>query len=242
MNISVKKGTAIGGIKGVPIRQGSVTEIPDIVLAATGPTMSPEEAKKAAAEKAMEAEMAKIATEVDAAIAANNLDLAIAKFNEATAKIPDCAQCYVRIGELYVKKSQLDEAEKAYLKAIELDPAEADAYNALVGIYNQQKKFEAASKMSEKVNSLAGAGGGNAEASFNAGAIAFNQNKVAEAKPHLMKAIELKPDLAEAHYLLGMVLINENKLPEAKKSLAEYLKLAPTGPNAVTAKAILDSP
>ena len=39
-----------------------------------------------------------------------------------------------------------------------------------------------------------------------------------------------------------MVLINEGKVPEAKKSLAEYLKLAPTGPNAATAKAIIDTP
>ncbi len=39
-----------------------------------------------------------------------------------------------------------------------------------------------------------------------------------------------------------MVLINEGKVAEAKKSLAEYLKLAPTGPNAATAKAIIDTP
>jgi tetratricopeptide (TPR) repeat protein len=244
MTISVRKDKMVGGIKGVPIRQGSVVEIPDIVIAAAAPVMSAEDKAKFEAEKARDAELAKIAADVNAAIAANDLDLAISKFNEAATKIPQCAQCYVRMGELYQKKSQLDQAEKAYLQALEFNPSEGDAMNALVGIYNQQKKFEQAGKMSEKLGSLSGAagGGGNAESSLNAGIIAFNQNKIAEAKPHLMKAIELKPDLAEAHYLLGMVLLNENKIPEAKKSLAEYLKLAPNGPNAALAKTIIDTP
>jgi cytochrome c-type biogenesis protein CcmH/NrfG len=249
MNITAKKGDAVGGIKGVPVRQGSVVEIPDIMIVAAGPVVSPEEAARIAAEKAMEAELAKMAAELEAAIAANDLDLAITKFTEAAAKIPQCATCYVRIGELHMKKARLDDAEKAYLQAIAFDPTEADAYSALVNIYNQQKKYEAAAKMNEKVTALAatagggggGGAGGNAEASYNQGALLFNQNKILDAKPHLLKAIELKPDLAEAHYLLGMVLINENKLPEAKKSLSEYLKLAPTGPNAATAKAIVDS-
>ena len=244
MDITAKKGTAIGGIKGVPIRQGSVMEIPNIVITEARAPVSPEEAKRAAEEKAMKAELEKMAAEVNAAIAANDFDTAIAKYTEATTKLPQCAMCFVQIGNLNMKKNQLDNAEKAYLQAIAFDAENSEAYSALVNIYNQQKKYDQAAKMSEKINALAAAsgGGGNAEAEFNMGAIAFNQNKIAEAKPHLEKAIQLKPDLAEAHYLYAMVLINENKVPEAKKELAEYLKLAPTGPNAATAKAIIDSP
>jgi tetratricopeptide (TPR) repeat protein len=143
-----------------------------------------------------------------------------------------------------MKKDRVAEAEKAYLAAIKIDDENAEAYNALTNIYNAQRKFDEAAKMSAKFNALAATagGGGNAESLFNQGAIAFNQGKVAEAKPFLEKAIAMKPDLAEAHYLYGMVLINENKVAEAKKSMAEYLKLAPTGPNAATAKAILDTP
>jgi hypothetical protein len=36
-------------------------------------------------------------------------------------------------------------------------------------------------------------------------------------------------------------LVSQNKLPEAKPNFQTYLKLAPDGPNAATAKAILDS-
>ena len=51
----------------------------------------------------------------------------------------------------------------------------------------------------------------------------------------------MDPKMAEAYYQLGMTQVNQNKLPEAKASLQQYLKLAPRGPNAATAKAIVDS-
>ena len=38
-----------------------------------------------------------------------------------------------------------------------------------------------------------------------------------------------------------MTLVNQNKIPAAKPNLEMYLKLAPDGPNAATAKAILDT-
>jgi tetratricopeptide (TPR) repeat protein len=243
-NVRVRKGNMEGGINGVRVPFNNVLELPPIVIQPAAPPMDAATKARLEAEKAMKAHLAKMGAELDAAIAAGDLDTAIAKFVEAAAAIPNCGGCYARIGDLYQKKKQPEEAEKAYLKAIEIDPDFAEAYSALAGIYNQQKKYEQAAKMVEKVNSISGSAGAgeNAEALFNQGAIAFNQNKIAAAKPYLQKAIQLKPDLAEAHYLYGMVLINEGNIAEAKKSMAEYLRLAPTGPNAPTAKAIVDTP
>lgn len=255
MTVSVKKGNLTGGMKGVPIRQGSVMEIPNITVSVS---VSSADAAKAAAAKAQAAEMAKIATEVNAAVAANDYGLAITKYQEAIAKVPDCAQCYARIGDMYMKQSKQDDAEKAYLKATELDGGMADAYSSLAAIYNQQKKYDQAAKMTEKVNSLASAMGmgGDATAEFSAGAIAVNMQltaeregkadvaaqKMSEAMAHFQKAIQLKPDMADAYYELGMLYVKQNKIPEAKKALAEYVRLAPTGANAEMAKAIATMP
>ncbi len=243
-NIRVKKDDLEGGINNVRVQFNGVLELPPIVITKAAPPMDAAAKARMDAEKAQQALIAKISAEVDTAIAAGDIDLAITKFTEGAAALPNCAVCYVRIGDLHMKKARTAEAEQAYLKAISFDEHNADAYNALTNIYNSQRKFDEAAKMSAKFNALANSAGGgdNAESLFNQGAIAFNQNKIAEAKPFLEKAIALKPDLAEAHYLYGMVLINEGKVPEAKKSLAEYLKLAPTGPNAPTAKAIIDTP
>jgi tetratricopeptide (TPR) repeat protein len=240
-NIRVKKGDLEGGINNVRVQFNGVLELPPIVIT---PVIDPATKARMDAERAQQAAIAKATAEVEAAIKTGDLDLAITKYTEAAAALPGCAVCFVRIGELQMKKERLPEAEKAYLEAVKIDDENAEAYNALTNIYNSQRKFDEAAKMSAKFNALAASsgGGGNAESLFNQGAIAFNQNKIAEAKPFLEKAIALKPDLAEAHYLYGMVLINEGKVAEAKKSLAEYLKLAPSGPNAATAKAIIDTP
>jgi TolA-binding protein len=47
--------------------------------------------------------------------------------------------------------------------------------------------------------------------------------------------------MAEAHYYYGMCLVNEGNVADAKTALQKYLQLAPNGPNAATAKSILDS-
>ena len=256
MNISVKKGNLAGGMKGVPVRQGSIMEIPTITISAAAAPVD-------AARKAMEAEMTKVAAEVNAAIAANDYPTAITKFEELAAKVPNCALCYDRIGDLYMKQSKWPEAEKALQKAIELDANDRDAYGMLVTVYNQQKKYDEASKANDKANALAAGplgmaapGGGDANSSFSAGAIAVNMQmaaekegkadvaaaKMKEAMAHFERAIQLKPDMAEAYYELGMLYVKQNKIPEAKKALAEYVKLAPTGPNAEMAKAIASMP
>ena len=257
MNITVTKDNMTGGIKGVPIRQGSITEMPEpIVIAAAAPKVSPEEAKRAAEAKALEAAIAKIRSEVDAAVAANDFDGAIAKYNEAATTIPNCAQCYIAIGDLQMKKKALPEAEKAYLQAVSIDPGLVVAYSALAGIYNQQKNYAKAAEMTTKISSLSASSGGDAPSEFSAGAIAVNmmvaaeregkaddaKAKMTEAMTHFQKAIQLKPDMAEAYWELGMLYVKQNNVPEAKKALAKYLELAPTGPNAETAKAIASMP
>jgi tetratricopeptide (TPR) repeat protein len=243
-NIRIKKDNLEGGINGVRIKFNSVLELPPIVLRAAAPPMDAATKARLEAEKAMQETLTKMGAAVDAAIAAGDLDGAISKFHEAAAVVPNCGACYARIGDLYQKKNDLAQAEKAYLRSIEFDPENTEALSALGNIYNTQRRFDDAAKMNARVAAIAGktGGGESAEALFNQGAIAFNQNKIADAKPFLSKALALKPDLAEAHYLYGMVLINEGNVAEAKKSLAEYLRLAPTGPNAPTAKAIIDTP
>lgn len=249
-NVTVKKGTLVGGMTGIPVRGGAVMPIPDIVLA---PPRTAASDAKAAIDKEMQA----IAAQVNAAVAANDFDLAITKYTEAAGKIAGCALCYTRIGDLYIKKDNQAEAEKAYLKAIETDANYADAYAALGSLYNIQKKYEDAGKMAAKAASLAPAsGGGDPVAEYSAGAISVNlmvaaeregkadvaAAKMTEAMAHFQKAIQLNPEMADAHYELGMLYVKQNKIPEAKKALAEYVRISPTGPNAEMAKAIATMP
>ena len=260
--VSGRKDKLIGSRKdAVTVRANDMSDIGDLKLHIG----TPEELKKVTAEDAAEVakkneKVAKFNTTLDAATkarAAGDFDGAIAKYNEVAALDPTCGNCYVNIGNIYLDdKKDPDNAEKAYLKAIEINDASgstADAttkagpYAKLAEIYNKARKFDEAAKMSAKANEIQesaagpGGGGGNATSLYNQGVSLWNANKFPEAEAAFAKAVKLDPKMAEAYYQLGMTQVNQNKLPEAKTSLQQYLKLAPTGPNAGTAKAIVDS-
>ena len=180
---------------------------------------------------------------------AGSFDEAIAKFTEAAAMVPPpgCYDCQYNIGYNYMQKKDYDQAEAAYLKAIEMKNNYVDAYNGLATVYNAQKKFDKAGEASQKASEMAAAAGpgsggsGGVDAEYNQGVIAWNAGKIPEAAEHFQKVIFMKPDHADAHYQLGMAFVNQNKLPEAVPMFEKYLELAPTGQFAATAKGILSS-
>ncbi len=188
--------------------------------------------------------MAAMQAEFDTAVAsiATDPDGAIARLTNVASQVPDCAICYTRIGDAYMKKNDEAAAEAAYKKAIELDPALADSYSQLAVLYNQQKKFDEASAMSAKANELraASATGLDPADVYNQGIIYWNAGgKAAEAKAQFEKAIQLDPKMADAHYWLGMANLNLGQLPDAVKAFEAYLKVAPDGQHAEMAKGIL---
>jgi tetratricopeptide (TPR) repeat protein len=218
--------------------------VPDIVLQtpesrAAGRKMVSMSAEAAAALAKKQAETDKLLGEVNAAITAGNDDEAIAKLNLLVAAEPSCASCFTKMGELYTKKNDLASAETAFLKAIELDATQARPYSALASLYNQQRKFDEATKMGAKAQELMGAGAADAATVFNQGVIFWNQSKVTEAKEQWAKAIAIDPTMADAHYWLGMASLSQAKTADARAAFTEYLKLAPTGQHADTAKQIL---
>lgn len=240
--ISAKKGDLVGRITHQTVDLGGVKSVPDIVVK-SGTLDKVENLSAAETEKRNKenTELKKTFDEANAALASNNYDEAITKLTALTDKLKTCGACYVRLGDVYIKKQDYDNAEKAFLKAIEVDPKSAESYSALANIYNQQKKFDDAVKMSTKANELSASSptGGDPTTVFNQGIIFWNQSKIPEAKAQFEKAIQLNPRLADAQYWYGMALVNEGKMADAKKPFEEYLKLAPTGQYAETAKAIL---
>ena len=144
--------------------------------------------------------------------------------------MPTCGECYLNLGNAYVQKKSLPEAEAAYKKSIEIKES-ADAYNGLVRIYNEQKKFDLAAEAGGKAAALSATagGGGNPEAMYNNGVVLFNAGKFAEAKTQFEAASKADPSMALAHYYLGMANLNGGDLAGAAAAFEAYLKLDPEG-------------
>ena len=246
-NLTAKKGKLVGTAPNVKVVFGEMTRVPDIVLREPGAAGA---AKPASAgmssgdvEKAnkRQAELKALFDKSSAAIEAGNFDEAITGLEAMIKEIPTCAACYARVGDVYVKKNDMANAEKSYLKAIEIDAKLAGPYGALASIYNQQKKLDEASKMSAKALELMEAGGaaatpGRCSTRASSSGIRARFPKPRRCSRRPPSSIRSSPTRTTGS---GMAYVNEGKMADAKAPFQEYLKLAPTGQYADTAKAIL---
>lgn len=219
------------------VKLGIETKDVNFSLAPGGGKMSDEAAKKEAERiAALQAAFAEGATLTNA----GKNDEAIAKFNEVLAIHPKCGECYNNLGSIHSRKQDWPKAEEAYKQAIAIKPDLVDAYNGLANVYNAQKKFAEAQAISAEGAkhgaATPGATGGNADALYNQGVIAWNGNDFPKAQELFQAAVKANDKHAESHFMLGQVYLNTGKLPEAAKEFESYLKIAPTGPNAEKAK------
>jgi tetratricopeptide (TPR) repeat protein len=65
------------------------------------------------------------------------LDNALKEYREASGKLP---VAYLYMGNVFLQKNELGEAESYYKKAIEKDPKNADSYNNLAWLYYEKRE------------------------------------------------------------------------------------------------------
>lgn len=143
------------------------------------------------------------------------------------------------------KETSLTAAAENYLKALELQPADAGLHNNYGLVLAAQKKIPEARAELEKAVSLEPAGGG--KYMFNLGAVLINTGQTDPAVEAFRKATELDPKYAPAWFqycsaLSGkMTLQGDKPVPPAgmKEACEKYLELDPNGPNVEAAKGLL---
>jgi tetratricopeptide (TPR) repeat protein len=155
------------------------------------------------------------------------------------------------------KTKMATDATEAYQKAIELcnsaKPAPsckdvASYHNNLGQALASNGKTPEAVAEYEKAAQLNPAGAG--QYYFNEGAILTNTGKTDEANAAFDKAIAADPNRADAYYQKGVNMLakatfdKEGKMippPGTKENIQKYLDLQPTGPNAESAKQLLEA-
>ena len=110
--LTAVKGDLTGQLKGVRVMIGEMTTVADITIKAGGvktgeaANLSNDEIEK---RNKKQAELEQLFTDANAAIEAGNFDEAITKLTQMTTEVPKCAPCFAKLGDIYVKKNDLDE-------------------------------------------------------------------------------------------------------------------------------------
>ncbi len=189
---------------------------------------------------------------------AKSWDAAVDNLKKASEIAPKQPVVWSNLGEVYLARADskkgpdqdadLTASMAAYSKAIELDPPNAVYHNNYARALAHAKKTDQAWEELAKAAQLDPLQAGSFY--YNLGTLFVNMGSGDLSEQAFKKSIELDPSFADAYYQYGIALIGkatvgaDNKIsapPGTAEAFQKYLSLKPTGPDADTAKAMLDS-
>jgi protein O-GlcNAc transferase len=157
----------------------------------------------------------------------NQLDEALAAYQNVLKIKPDKAAAYTNIGVVYYQAGKFDEAVAQMQKALAIDPDDGDTYYMLGATYVQQQKLDEAEQAFNKAIELKP---DLAAAYTGLGNVQLARKNFADAAKTLQKATELQPDQAEAWLALGQAHALQGNKTEASAALNKCLQLSQPGP------------
>jgi len=157
---------------------------------------------------------------------------AAAKFEEAVKGKPELIAGWEALARADKRLKAFPRAIEAANKALELAPDETDMMEVLAESYAATGDKAKAAEWKKKLPVDAGG-------AFNQAAAFLNKNNDVEAEPLLKQAIAADAKFAPAYFELGMIYVRSGKSADAKANLEKYLELDPKGPNASTAKEMM---
>ncbi|MCB9283506.1 MAG: tetratricopeptide repeat protein [Lewinellaceae bacterium] len=157
-------------------------------------------------------------------------DLGQAKnwIDNAIALKPSFAAAYNLLGAIYQKTEKPSDAEKAFLKSIELDSTLSWAYTNLAGLYIVQKDYLKAERYASKAVEIAD---DDPNAFYTLGNINMKTGHYPRAIELYEQVIQLQPDHPYAHFSLGLALENTGDIPRAIAAEKKNLEVNPDYPN-----------
>ncbi len=163
-------------------------------------------------------------------------DEAQASYQKAVSIYPQYAAAWFELGQLSVKKHDLDGARKAYEQAIAADPKFIYPYDQLAFVMANKKLWPETLEITNKLLKLDSEDVPRAWLLNGLAQSALKHYDLAEKS--VQEAIRTDPShtVPQAEYLYGVILMQKNDYAAAKPHLARYLELAPEGPDAPSAR------
>ena len=153
-----------------------------------------------------------------------HLSLVIEHCQRFIGQFPDAFIIWNILGAANKGLGRVEEASKAFMKVVKLNPTYADGYNNLGVTLQEQGKFEGALVAYKKAISIKP---NYAEAYNNLGNTLLEQGEPAGAISSYKKAISIDSNYAEANYNMGFALSSINKPEEAIVAYNNAISMKP---------------
>lgn len=151
---------------------------------------------------------------------------AIRQLEESIRIAPDFCQAYADLGALYWQAGRVEDAERALLRAHELNARNADPLVWLSGLYADTNRPERAVTMAEeaiRTNPRSGA------AFHYLGMALYQLSMLDRAEAALKKAFGLAPKMGQVRLVLANVYLKQGRYGDMLDQLDRYLAENPDG-------------
>ncbi len=163
---------------------------------------------------------------------------AIAQFQLAIKDFPTYYEAYSEEGGAYYQLQQMDAAEEAMRKSIDLSQGQyADALFNLAALLTDDKRYAEAETISRKAIS---ADKSSWRGPFELARALTRLNHIDEAEKNAQQSRDMMPDNPPVYLLLANVHIQKKDYPALVRDLTEYLRLSPGSPEADQARKTRD--
>ena len=160
----------------------------------------------------------------EVALAAGNTSAAIEAFSGAVALKSDSMLGYLRRGEAYRRRRELDDALRDLLEASELDPTAPRPLELLGDVNASLLRYDRAAARYQAYLAIDDQ---SPRVLYKLGLVRYRAGQPAEGIAVLRKALTLNPRFAEAEYVLGLCLRDVHRNAEALGALTRAVDLTP---------------
>ena len=143
---------------------------------------------------------------------------------------------YLRQAQVNVQFRDLDRAEAACRKAIDLNPEDPATHTGLAGVLMSQGRADEAEDACREAIRVSP---DHVEAHVMLGTLLLNADQVNDGASHLEQAVRLRSDDASVHYYLGLAFSRQAKFDQALAEYERALQLLPDSPSALSQAALL---
>jgi Flp pilus assembly protein TadD len=150
---------------------------------------------------------------------------AIEAYSGAIALRPDSILPYLRRGEAYQRRGELEQAARDFRTAGALDPAATRPIEALGDVLYVMKRFDRAADSYFRYLQLDDR---DASVSYKLALARYRTGNLDGAIDQLASTLRMDAGLADAHYLLGVCLRDRQRTRDAASAFERAVALAPT--------------